>query len=241
VYPDRVLTERTARVRSITRLADQVVAVDVEAIEPPEIRFEPGQFVSVRVSGPEVEAERRSFSLVSNPGRSDGFDLLVKRHGSGATARFADRLAVGDELRYFGPMGYFLFEPAHRGDLVFGATGVGISAIWPMIEAALEGPGDRRVLLFWGLRRRSDVFWKDRLEERARAFERFRPLLCVTAEDGGRITPPIVATAGRLTDPLYYLCGNGDMIVEVKAGLQARGIPRTRFRTEVFHPVAWPA
>lgn len=228
------MKERTGRVRSITPLADRVISVDVEAVDPPNIGFRPGQFVSVRVGA----RARRSFSVASEPGRRGGFELVLKRAGSGTTARFVERLSVGDELRFYGPMGYFLLDPEHPGDVVFAATGVGISAIYPMVrEAAARREG--KVRLFWGLRRQSEVFWEDRLAATAAEHSGFDYGIRLSGEGGGRITPEVLATADALRAPTYYLCGSGDMIEEVKAGLRSRGVElRRRIHTEIFYPAA---
>lgn len=229
------MKERVARIRSIEPLVDRVVAVDLEALDPPSIRFSPGQFVSVRC-GPRA---RRSFSVTSEPGRTDGLELMIKRTGSGTTARFYDSLEVGSEIRFYGPMGYFLLQPEHPGDVVFAATGVGISAIYPMVREAIARPESGRVLLLWGLRRPEDVFWRDRLEKTAAESERFRYEIFLSSEGHGRITPRVLQTSASLREPVYYLCGNGDMIEEVKGGLVSDGVDRRhRVHTEIFYPAA---
>src|SRR5256885_10272965 len=49
------------------------------------------------------------------------------------------------------------------------------------------------------------------------------------------ITQRILDALPSLAQPTFYLCGNGAMIKEVKAGLVARGVDRKRqIRTEAF-------
>ena len=51
----------------------------------------------------------------------------------------------------------------------------------------------------------------------------------------GRIDQPIFDLLSSLQRPTFYLCGNGAMIRDVKAGLVERGVDRKRqIRVEAF-------
>ena len=53
-------------------------------------------------------------------------------------------------MRMTGPHGFFVLDPEHAGDLVFGATGTGVAAVMPMLgELSRRTDGGRRYL-FWG-------------------------------------------------------------------------------------------
>ena len=116
----------------------------------------------------------------------------------------------------------------------FGATGVGVSALFPMMEALIARPPVGRVMFFWGLMQREDRFWGARLEALA-ASGRFDSRLVFTGAGDGFVTEPIIETAGVLTTPTYYLCGNGQMVRDVIDGLTKRGIDRNRqIRTDWY-------
>jgi ferredoxin-NADP reductase len=212
------------------------VAVELAAAEPARIQFRPGQFVSLATGGA-GSGDRRSFSITSAPVLGDAFELLLRPSGGGVTARFVAGLRPGDPVRYFGPMGYFLLDDRHEGDVVFAATGVGISAVWSMLCALLERPETGQVRLYWGMRRASEVFWQDRLEALRARSPRFRYQVLLSGEGQGRITAPVLESAAKLRSPVYYLCGNGQMVEDLRSGLIAGGLDRHRqVRTEVFHP-----
>jgi NAD(P)H-flavin reductase len=132
---------------------------------------------------------------------------------------------------------------AHAGDLVFGATGTGIAALAPMIDEALDRPVERgRVTLYWGVREERDLFWQDEIDA---LVERSGGRMCaeiLVSRPGptwngptGRINPRIFDALGVLARPTFYLCGNGAMIRDVKAGLVERGVDRKRqIRVEAF-------
>lgn len=229
------MREKRARVTSVETIAPQVVELDFSVVEPARISFRAGQFVSIAL--PDGRGDRRSYSLASRAGREDGFRLLIRDTG-GSGSRFVASLGIGDEISFYGPMGYFLLDDEHPGDVVFAATGVGVSAIVPMMEEVLGRPETRSVRFFWGLETRADAFWRDRLDRLGRD-DRFASEIRYAAEGEGFITESVVATASTLATPTYYLCGNGLMVRDVTTGLLAAGIPGERLHTEAFAaPVA---
>jgi ferredoxin-NADP reductase len=225
-----IVTANRAHIRSIEEIAPNVFELDATMLEPREIHPQPGQYVSIHIAG---SNEQRSYSIGSPPGRTDGFTLLVR--GMGATApQFLASLAVGSTIEFDGPRGDFVLVPGATGDSVFGATGVGMAPLFPMIESLLAGSGGGRVMLFWGLMHEADLFWVERLERLAE-HRRFSSRLVFTALGEGFVTQPIIETAGALDDPRYYLCGNGQMVRDVIDGLTSRGVDRARqIRTDWY-------
>ncbi len=181
----------------------------------------------------------RSYSIASRPDAA-GLDLVVRLIEGGAASRWLSGLAIGDEVRFTGPMGFFVLELQHAGDLVFAATGTGIAPIVPMIEEALERNEPGRVHLYWGLRAEEDLFWRERIDRLA-ASPRFSSALHLTRAGDewpgprGRIVDPVLQLLPSLTKPTFYLCGNGAMITDLKKALVAGGVDRKRqIRTEAF-------
>jgi ferredoxin-NADP reductase len=182
----------------------------------------------------------RSYSIASSSGGST-ITLVVRHIDGGAAARWFASLAVGVHVRFTGPMGFFVLDLAHVGDLVFGATGVGIAPVLPMIDESLARAEHGRVCLLWGNRARRDLFWQTELAERQRAHPRLSVRYFVSREPGGdgveagRITDPLLALAPTQVRPTFYLVGSGAMIRDVKTGLIALGVDRKRqIRNEAF-------
>jgi ferredoxin-NADP reductase len=126
--------------------------------------------------------------------------------------------------------------------VVFGATGTGVAPFLPMIEELLERPEEGAIHLFWGVREERDLFWQRELAELVeRSAGRLRVTTLVSRPEAswsgarGRINPLIYDLLPSLARPTFYLCGNGAMIREVKAGLVERGVDRKRqIRVEAF-------
>ena len=209
------------------------------------LTWRPGQFVSLNVGAqPDGTPILRSYSIANRAG-DGGFTLIVKRMPGGAASEWLRALAPGARVRFTGPMGFFVLDLQHAGDTLFGATGTGVAPLVPMIEELLGRPTSvesGRVSLLWGLREERDRFWQDQLDALvARGAGRLSVTTVLSrptdpaSGPGARITPLVFAALPSLGRPTFYLCGNGAMIREVKAGLVQRGVDRKRqIRVEAF-------
>jgi CDP-4-dehydro-6-deoxyglucose reductase, E3 len=236
-----LLTGLSAR----TIIAPGIADLSFRMIAPATLVFRAGQFVSIAVdtAGAEVVSPaRRSYSIASQSDAGSHLRFIIRVIPLGAASELLMSLPIGAHLRMTGPHGFFVLDPEHGGDVVFGATGTGVAAIMPMLgELARRGGAGQRYL-FWGLRHQSDLFAHDEI---ARLCERSGTELRVhlsapRPDDGwegprGRITAAIVDTLPRLANPTFYLVGNGAMIAELKRELVARGVNRKKqIRTEAF-------
>jgi ferredoxin-NADP reductase len=186
----------------------------------------------------------RSYSIASPPQRRGELSLVVRLVPGGVASERFRRLEPGQGLQFTGPMGFFVNELAHSGDIVYVATGTGIAPIVPMVQEALERPaasdGDGKLHLYWGLRSEEDLFYRDELTALTARHPRLTCQIYLSQPQGfyrprGRVSGPVLELLPSLRSPTFYLCGNGQMIEELKSGLVGRGVQRKRqIRTEAF-------
>jgi ferredoxin-NADP reductase len=233
--------EQVATVAALEDLAIGVHRVELDA--PGVGGFRAGQFVSVRVGA--GYHPRRSYSVASAPG-AERIELWIQNVG-GTAATFVDGLRVGAEVRFNGPMGFFVVADQHPGDVVLAATGVAGGPVLAMAEELVARGTGEHVELFWGVREAPPGAAQARVRALIEAGVAAHVRVSGAAVRGlpaymgaGRITGEVLATAARLREPTYYLCGNGDMIAEVIGGLHARGVADARIHTEVFYPRSGP-
>jgi ferredoxin-NADP reductase len=228
-----------ATVAEKTPLARGVIRLDLALDEP--LKFRPGQFISLRVGeDTDGNAVLRSYSLASSPGER-ALSLIIKVIAGGAGSAWLEGRTVGERVQFTGPMGFFVLDLAHAGDVVFGATGVGIAPVLPMLQETLARDEPGRVHLHWGNRDVEDLFWRAELDALQRAHPRFDYHLYISggapewSGRRGRITPAVIGELDALERPIFYLVGNGAMIRDVKKELQARGVDRKKqIRNEAF-------
>jgi ferredoxin-NADP reductase len=233
-----------AQVAAISRLADGVLEY-VLALEEADrgLAWRAGQFISLHCGeAPDGVPILRSYSIANLPGSGE-LRLVIKLFEGGQASAWLARLRVGERVRFTGPMGFFVLELGHPGDVVFGATGVGIAPVLPMLRELVAreeaSTHDRKIILYWGLRSEADVFWQMELNTLVPRVEMnvhiSRPSAAWIGASG-RIGSPILERLPELATPTFYLVGNGVMIREVKAALVERGVERKRrIRTEAFY------
>ncbi len=237
--PGRIETELSSR----TIIAPGIADLTFRMISPPTLIFQAGQFVSIAVetpAGDPISPNRRSYSIASQSNAGDHLRFIIRVIPTGAASDLLMSLGVGAHMRMTGPHGFFVLDPSHAGDVVFGATGTGVAAVMPMLGELAGRKDAGRRYLFWGLRHQSDLFAHDEIARLCeRADTELRIYLSGPDESWsggrGRITAAILDTLPQLTEPTFYLVGNGAMITELKKELVGKGVNRKKqIRTEAF-------
>jgi ferredoxin-NADP reductase len=212
---------------------------DFELVSPNKMSFVAGQYVSFAVSD---QGHRRSWSICSSPSIDHGFEIVIDPAPMGVGTQFLQSMKPGDEAQVLGPLGRFVIdESGAEQAIVFIATGVGITPFRSMILDLLQVKNDQRPMtLYWGLRHAEDLIWQDEFQELSAHFKNFRfhPVLSRAAQEW-----PLCR--GRVTDCLsihalpenagYYLCGNDQMITDVRSLLEGKGVAPERIHREKFY------
>jgi CDP-4-dehydro-6-deoxyglucose reductase len=233
----------TAQLTTRTIIAPGIADLAFRMRSPETLSFKAGQFVSLDVDAPVESGKpaRRSYSIASQSDQGDQLRFIIRVIPSGAASELLMSIPIGETVRMTGPHGFFVLDPLHPGDIVFGATGTGIAAVMPMLGELGRSPGGAgHRYLYWGLRHESDLFAHDeilRLCERSDT--ELRTYLSAPPEGWaggrGRITAAILQHLPELGSPTFYLVGNGAMITELKRELIERGVNRKKqIRTEAF-------
>jgi ferredoxin-NADP reductase len=228
-------------------IASNIAELSFALRAPSRLEFKAGQFVSISIGPPPPGAEpipRRSYSIASQSDAGEVLRFIIRVIPEGKASEFLMTLPLGTVVNMTGPHGFFVLDPAHAGDIVFGATGTGISAVMPMLgelgRRRESGEQVGRCIVMWGAREEADLFARAEIETLA-AGAGADLRIYLTAPDGawtgsrGRITAALLESLPQLVAPTFYLVGNGAMITEVKRELIARGVNRkAQIRTEAF-------
>lgn len=245
------------RVSAVQRLTEDAVAITFDV--PPELaeayRFTPGQHVAVRTPAAGDDL-RRNYSICS-PAGSGRLTIGVKHIPGGGFSTYAlKKLQVGDEIDVMTPTGRFCVEPSPERSrrLAFVAAGSGITPVLSILSSVLEQEPASSATLLYGNRSSASVMFLEELQDLKDRFPARFQLVHVLSREH----PDIELFAGRINGPKlnrfldallppeevdgWYLCGPHAMVDELRAALRARGVPRDRVHTELFHvgPVAAP-
>jgi NAD(P)H-flavin reductase len=134
---------------------------ELSLVDGRALGHQPGQFVELSIMG----IGEAPLSVSSPPGRSDSFELAIRRVGNVTAA--AHRLNVGDRVGIRGPFGTCFPVAETRGqDLLFVAGGIGLVPLRSFIKLVLERRGDYgEVILLFAARTPAEQLFQGELSE----------------------------------------------------------------------------
>jgi NAD(P)H-flavin reductase len=232
------LRERRGRVQQMQRLAPAVMRVVVALPAGHPMAFGPGQYVSVLLD----DGQRRAFSIANPPGQNDHLELHVRLIPGGRfTTHVFQRMRVGDELRFEGPLGGFRIEQSQRPMLmVAGATG--FAPVKSIVEDALARGIRRPIVLYWGVRRVEDAYLPELPAQWQREHPNFRWVPVVSDEPAppgwrsGLVHQAMLQDHPDLREHEVYVCGSARMVQAAVPAFIAQGLSESAFASDAFLP-----
>jgi CDP-4-dehydro-6-deoxyglucose reductase len=229
-----------SRLASIEKISSKVYLERFELVSPSEITFLSGQTVMLSIA-PGVN---RAMSIASPPSENTSITLVHDVSPMGSYSKWAVSAKAGDQMQFMGPLGNFVaYKPACRRGResprrkIFVATGTGIAPFRSMI---LDMPSET-MTLYWGLRHEEDIFWQKELEEFSNSHPNFQFVLTLSQPlenwEGkrGHVGDHLFADEKNLPGIDFYLCGNKDMITDMREKLKAAGVPDAQVKFELFY------
>lgn len=234
-------------VSEIIRETDKAVTL---VFEKPEVNFDfkAGQYLTLRaeIDGKQV---RRAYSLCSCPSESE-LKVTVKEIEDGYFSKYVNNnLVVGDLLEVLPPMGRFYLEQKKElGRNIIGfAGGSGITPIFSILKTVLYEEPKSRFTLFYGNRSIDDIIFYEELKQLEKKFYGRFKVIHVFSEQPSVETPYSgFIDADKVSyfsktyfdviddESLFYLCGPGNMTMNIETALTDLGIASHQIKKELF-------
>ncbi|MGH8518423.1 MAG: CDP-6-deoxy-delta-3,4-glucoseen reductase [Panacagrimonas sp.] len=227
------------RVQRLTKVADDVVIVQLKLPANERLQFLAGQYIDFLLKG----GERRSFSMANPPHADELIELHIRQVAGGSfTDHVFGKMKERDILRLEGPLGSFFLREESAKPIVFVASGTGFAPIKAMIEHALRAGIERPMTLYWGCRVRSDLYMHDLAERWSTEHGlRYVPVLseALPADDWpgrtGFVHQAVLDDFKDLSGYQAYACGAPPMIDAArKTFTETRGLPAGEFFADSF-------
>ncbi|MBK6678240.1 MAG: 2Fe-2S iron-sulfur cluster binding domain-containing protein [Rhodocyclaceae bacterium] len=221
------IREYTARVARMERLSADVMRLILKLPEGQNIDFVAGQYINVILS----DDQRRPFSFANPPHEAGQIELQLRLMPGGAfTPHVFDGMKEGDEIRFEGPMGDFTLRESTR-PIIFVAGATGFAPVKSMVEDAFHRKLKRPIHLYWGVRKRADLYMPELPEQWAREHPNFKftPVLQepepADAWTGrtGLVHEAILRDFPSLAGQEIYACGSVRMVEAVFPHFKAQG------------------
>src|ERR687898_2301296 len=142
-------------------VAPGLAIVGVQALESP-FGFEPGQYATLGLMGPEDKLVQRPMSVSSSADDLSEYEFFIRLVEGGAFTQLLWKIGVGDPINIKGPKGKFLLQPDDRRCL-FVASGTGLAPFMSMLDTLRDRGQTRDVVLLHGASYDYDLAWRDEL------------------------------------------------------------------------------
>lgn len=219
------------------QLARRVHLVRFRLVSPEHISFIAGQTFVIYVG----DNVNRTMSIASAPSDTKHIDMCHDVGPAGPGSQWTLTHNTGDKAVILAPTGRFVLDKEAPRKKVMIATGTGAAPFRSMIIDYLEHGGTDDVSLYWGLRHEEDIYWMDEFTELSRRYPNFRFVLTLSQPGGrwkgttGRVTAHVMQEEKNLPGTDFYLCGNKQMVLDMKEKLVVSGVPQTQIHNEMFY------
>ncbi len=228
------------RVEKMSLAAPDVMLLELKLPASERLQFLAGQYIDILLK----EGRRRSFSLANPPSDDTRLQLHIRRVPGG---QFTEHVFTGmkerDLLRINGPHGSFFLREDSSKPMLLIAGGTGFAPIKAVIEHAIAEKQQRPMTLYWGGRRREDLYLAELAEswERTHSHFRFVPVLSEPLpEDAWNGRTGFVHAAAMqdypdLSGHQVYVCGAPVMVAAARRDFVGQcGLPDEEFIADSF-------
>ena len=227
-----------ARVQKLTRVAPDVMLIELKLPPNEHLQFLPGQYIEILLKG----GARRAFSLANAPGDDSCLQLHVRHLPGGLfTDQVFSAMKERDILRFSGPHGSFFLREDSAKPMLLVAGGTGLAPIKAIVEHAIAKRSTRPMAIYWGGRTLADLYLLPLAEQWAAAGIRFVPVLSeAVASDhwsgrSGFVHTAAMADYPDLSGHQVYVCGSPEMVAAARRDFvgQCR-LPENEFFADSF-------
>jgi len=190
------------------------------------------------------DGKRRAYSIATAPHAETPLELHIRHLPGGQfTDHVFGAMKVRDMLRFEGPLGTFFLREDSDKPIVLLASGTGFAPIKAIVEQAIHKQLTRPIALYWGARRRADLYLEQLAEEWTGKLPNFRfvPVLSEPLEQDnwtgrtGFVHHAVIADLPDLSPYQVYACGAPVMVESAQRDFTAHhGLPADEFYADSF-------
>jgi CDP-4-dehydro-6-deoxyglucose reductase len=234
--------EHVAQVTRIEPLGPDVLRLTLQLPEGTSLPFKAGQYINILLD----DGQRRAFSFANAPQRRDHIELHVRRIPGGRfTGHVFTQMKVGDTLRFEGPLGDFHLRESDS-PILFVAGATGFAPIKSIVEDAFARGVTRPMWLYWGVRKRADLYALALAEQWQREHGHFRVVPVLSEPDPadawpgrtGLVHEAMLIDFPDLQGHEVYVCGSVKMVEAAVPAFLAQGLGEGFCFTDAFLPSA---
>ena len=241
---DMQVKKLPCRVNALERRADDVMVLKLQLPANERLQYLAGQYIEFILK----DGKRRSYSMATAPHEEGPLELHL-RHMPGGT--FTDHvfstMKEREILRFEGPLGTFFLREDSDKPIVLLASGTGFAPIKAIVEHALFKEIKRPMTLYWGARRKKDIYMLELAESWTQANPNFEFVPVLSEPDAsdawtgrtGFVHRAVVEDLPDLSGYEVYACGAPVMVeAALRDFTSHHGLPADAFYADSFTSAA---
>ncbi len=222
------------RLQKMVKLTEDVMVLYLKLPANERMQFLAGQYVDIQLK----DDKPRSFSLANAPHDDEFLELHIRNIPGGAfTHHVFNEMKERDILRIKGPLGGFYLREDSDKPILFVASGTGFAPVKAIVEHALQIGVTRPMHIYWGVRRQSDFYMLDKVQEWQAKGVKFTAVVSDEPWDGrsGFVHQAVLEDYADLSGYQVYACG-APVVVEAahRDFTGQRDLPQEEFFSDAF-------
>ena len=232
------------RVQKLELAAGDVMTLELKLPASERLQFLAGQYIDIILK----DGTRRSLSMANAPHDDAFLQLHLRNYGGPFSRHVFNTMKVRDILRFEGPFGTFFLRDSAK-PIVLVASGTGFAPIKSIIEHAFHTGVKRPLQLYWGARKRADLYMDALPAKWVNEHSNFNyvPVLSeAPASDNwngrtGLVHQAVMQDLPDLRDYQVYACGAPAMVEAAHRDFITQcGLPDEEFFSDSFTPAVAP-
>lgn len=228
-------TPFTAKLQARRNLAKDIYEVVFELVNPTELIYDAGNFLTVKVADGITPPVMRAYTFASSGFEKNTFKLCFKvfRDENGKAGRGSGYLAalpIGEIAEFFGPAGEgdFSVDFSSINPLWLLATGTGVAPLKAVAEKLTHAKSPRKLHLILGVSLPEDKFYEEDFAQLQKENPNFTYQICVSRPGenytgcSGRI-PAVLEKLEIPRDAEFKICGSIESAKGIKTKLLELG------------------
>lgn len=238
--PRAALQTYEGRVETLERLSPDLIRLTVSLPKGEQIHFTAGQYINIILD----DGQRRAYSFASAPDHSETIELHVGLVPGGRfTGHVFNEMKVGDALRFEGPLGQFTLQESEL-PILFVAGATGFAPVKSIVEDAFNRGLQRPMWLYWGVRRRDNLYLAALAEQWEKDHDNFHFVPVLSEADAaddwtgrqGLVHEAMLADFPDMRGHEVYVCGSVKMVEAAVPAFILQGLDEGLCFTDAFVP-----
>jgi 3-ketosteroid 9alpha-monooxygenase subunit B len=230
------MTFYTLRVADVIAETDEACSLVFDV--PPELgavfRYQPGQFLTLRIPSEQTGSVARCYSLSSSPLTGDQLTVTVKQTRAGYASRWVRaNVRPGTQLDVLPPAGMFV-PSSLDDDFLLLAAGSGITPVMSILKSVLAAGRGRVVLVYANRDERAVIFGAALKELAASAGSRLLTVHWLDVLQGLPTAEGLVPLVRPFAAYQIFASGPDPFLGVVRQAAAAVGVPPRGVRVERF-------